>query len=81
MSAAPFETPVVPPVYSRVPQSSRSIFTAGGDGAVERIRSCIRWTPGVGATRLTMGGSWRANFRRASQPSGKRMESGIEQMT
>ncbi len=50
VSIAPFETPVVPPVYWSTARSSRDRSVGGGAGGLPAIRSRKKWTPSSGGT-------------------------------
>ena len=56
VSIAPFETPVVPPVYWSAARSSSAGRVASGAGGVCLMSRLKKWTPGPGATRAIAGG-------------------------
>ncbi len=66
---APFETPVVPPVYWSTATSSRPGASSGGDGGFPEISSFRKWTPSSRGTRAHC--PVRRSFSGASQFSGK----------
>ena len=78
MSIAPFETPVVPPVYCSTAMSSSAMATRGGSGGVAATSFRNRCTSAAGSTWAMAGGLVRRSFSGASCFSGKRRYSGIE---
>ncbi len=81
VSIAPFERPVVPPVYCKTAISSAS--TPGSTSRAGRpLRHCLKWwMPGPLGTLAMVGGSCFLSFRGASRFRGNARYSGIERIT